>query len=338
MPLSDGDKLNRIEELKSKLFNKNYQTKIEYRDSFPHFQKKEVMDSWEKKETIEPDFREKFFMKTSIFRKFFTFSLVFFVLALGYGAYMFFANSNTVSNDNIDISVQSNAFTAGGEDYPLLLQIINRNNSPLLLADLIIEYPKSSDSSLEDNEHIRLSLGTIPAGGIKNENVKLVLFGEQGSTKQIKTSLEYRIEGSNAIFVKEKIYEVSINSTPINLSIDAPTETTANQDITLNVEAALNATKSVSKMLLKMDYPVGPAEYSPFEDWNKKETVNDLAIDDNNLFVASSRGLAKLNLKSSQWSLYTTKEGLMGNNINQVAIVNGKPWVIVNWGGLAGLK
>src|SRR3989344_5279442 len=154
MPLSDGDKLNRIEELKSKLFNKNYQTKIEYRDSFPHFQKKEVMDSWEKKETIEPDFREKFFMKTSIFRKFFTFSLVFFVLALGYGAYMFFANSNTVSNDNIDISVQSNAFTAGGEDYPLLLQIINRNNSPLLLADLIIEYPKSSDSSLEDNEHI----------------------------------------------------------------------------------------------------------------------------------------------------------------------------------------
>ena len=92
------------------------------------------------------------------------------------------------------------------------------------------------------------------------------------------------------------------------------------------------------KTISKMDYPVGPAEYSPFEDWNKKETVNDLAIDDNNLFVASSRGLAKLNLKSSQWSLYTTKEGLMGNNINQVAIVNGKPWVIVNWGGLAGLK
>ena len=66
----DRDKLNKIEELKSKLFNKNYQTKIEHRDSFPHFQRKEVMDSWEKKETAEPNFREKFFMKTSMFKKF----------------------------------------------------------------------------------------------------------------------------------------------------------------------------------------------------------------------------------------------------------------------------
>ena len=52
MSLHDGDKLNRIEELKNKLFNKNYQTKIEHRDNFPHFQKREVMDSWAKKKML----------------------------------------------------------------------------------------------------------------------------------------------------------------------------------------------------------------------------------------------------------------------------------------------
>jgi hypothetical protein len=258
MPPHDRDKLNRIEELKSKLFNKNFQTKIEHRDSFPHFQKKEVMDSWKKKEDVESNFRENFFMKTSMFKKFFLFSIIFFILALGYASYMFFGKSNTVSNDNIDISVLSNAFTAGGEEYPLLLEIINKNNAPLLLADLVVEYPKSSQVSLsQDNEHLRISLGTIPAGGIKNENLKLVLFGEQGSTRQIKISIEYRVEGSNAIFVKDKVFEVSINSTPINLLINAPTEISSNQDITLGIKASLNATKSVSKMLLKVDYPIG---------------------------------------------------------------------------------
>ena len=95
---------------------------------------------------------------------------------MGYAAYMFFGNSNTVSNDNIDIAVLSSAFTAGGEDYPLLLEISNKNNSPLELVDLVVEYPKSSDSTLpEDNEHMRVSLGTIPAGAVKNENVKIIL-------------------------------------------------------------------------------------------------------------------------------------------------------------------
>jgi len=258
MPPHDRDKLNRLEELKTKLFNKNYQTKFEHRDSFPHFQKKEVMDFWQKKEDVDSNLREKFFMKTSLFKKFFIFSIVFFILAVGYASYMFFSKSNAVSNDNIDIAVLSNAFTAGGEEYPLLLGITNRNNSPLELVDLVIEYPKSSQASLsQDNEHLRFSLGTIPAGGIKNENIKFVLFGEQGSTRQIKISLEYRVEGSNAIFVKEKLYDISISSTPINLSIDAPTETSSNQDITLNVKTSLNATKPVSKMLLKVDYPIG---------------------------------------------------------------------------------
>ncbi len=258
MPPRDRNKLNKIEELKGKLFNKNYQTKIEHRDSFPHFQKREVMDFWEKKEDVESNFREKFFKETSLFKKFFIFSIVFFVLALGYASYMFFAKSNTVSNDNIDISILSNTFTAGGEEYPLLLEITNRNNSPLELVDLVLEYPKNSQAGLsQDNEHFRASLGTIPAGGIKSENIKLVLFGEQGSMRQIKISLEYRVEGSNAIFVKDKFYEVSINSTPINLSINAPLEASSNQDVIFDVKAALNATKPLSKILLKVDYPIG---------------------------------------------------------------------------------
>ena len=44
MLLDDKDKLNKIEKLKSKLFNKNFKTKLEHRDSFPHFPTRNVIE------------------------------------------------------------------------------------------------------------------------------------------------------------------------------------------------------------------------------------------------------------------------------------------------------
>jgi hypothetical protein len=262
MPEDDRNKLDRLEELKSKLFSKNYQTKIEHRDPFSHLQQKEVMDSWKVSEKVGSGDEDKFFMKTSFFKKFFIFSVVVFILALGYAGYVFYIGGNTVSNNNIDISIMGNNFTAGGQELPLVVGITNRNNTALELADLVMEYPggSSSDSSSDTssgNTTDRLTIGTIDAGGVVNENLSPTLFGEQGSNDTITISLEYRIAGSNAVFVKSISYNVTISSTPINLSVNAPTSVSANQDITLNVQATLNSTKPVSNVLVRVDYPIG---------------------------------------------------------------------------------
>ncbi len=270
MPLNDRDKLNRIEELKGKLFSKNYQAKIEHRDNFTRFKRNDIPDVWEggdKGGTDSTLSQDKFLMRTSIFKNFFIFSLVFFILTLGYASYVFFSKGNTVSNDNIDISILGNNFTAGGEDLSLVVGITNKNSSALDLADLVTEYPKNSSGPVDPNntntdsstgnETSRTSLGTIPAGTVRNENIKVVLFGQQGTVVPIKISLEYRVEGSNGIFVKEKDYNVTISSTPLNLSVDAPATISPNQDITFNVKATLNATQTAQKMLLKLDYPTG---------------------------------------------------------------------------------
>lgn len=264
MPLNDQDKLNRIEELKGKLFSKNYQTKIEHRDAFTHSSRKDVPEVWASNQKAIDNFDtpDKFFMKTSLFKKFFRLSLAFFILTLLYASYVFFVGGNTVSNDNIDISILGNNFVAGGEELSLVVGITNHNSSSLDLVDLVMEYPKNSVSQTADwsvvgTDRTRLSLGTIPAGAVRNENLKVTLFGEQGSVRPIKISIEYRVEGSNAIFVKDKLYEVTLSSTPLNLSVEAPLTASSNQDITLNVKATLNAIKPVSKILVKLDYPVG---------------------------------------------------------------------------------
>lgn len=258
MSSNDKDKLNRLEELKGKLFSKNFQTKIEHRNSFTKLKRDDIVESWEKKAEDKINMAEKFFMKTSMFKKFFFFSVIFFALALFYALYVFLAGSNTVSNNNIDISVVGNNFTAGGEELPLVIGITNKNSSSLDLVDLVIEYPKGSSVDFSsDTVRLRESLGTIPAGAVRNENIKLVLFGEQGSIRPIKITLEYRVSGSNAIFIKEKMFEVMINSTPINLTVEGPSTISPNQDIVLKVKASLNATEAAKKILVKIDYPVG---------------------------------------------------------------------------------
>ena len=191
---NDRDKLNRLEELKSKLFGKNYQEEAGHRDRFTPIRREGVPESWEGGNKIPDDpfsRRDKFFMKTPIFRNFFIFSLVFFILTVGYAAYMFLGGGNTVSNDNIDITIVGNNYTAGGEDLSLTVGIANRNSSSLDLVDLVMEYPRSSSlSGAGGIERLRQSLGTIPAGATRNENMKVVLFGEQGSVIPIKIYLE----------------------------------------------------------------------------------------------------------------------------------------------------
>ncbi len=257
----DRNKLNRIEELKSKLFSKTYESKVEHWSNFMQTKKPTAPDSWGDGKNGDEEFfdsKENFFMKTSRFKKFFIFSLVFFLLTIGYASYIFFFSTNTVSNNNIDISILGNAFTPGGEELSLVIGITNKNNSPLELVDLVVEYPKGGAEDLSaETEHFRMSLGSIPAGSVHNENVKIIIFGEQGSVRPIKVSIEYRVPGSNAIFVKEKPYQVTISSTPVNFVVDAPATISPNQNITLNVKSVLNSNKLLSNVLLKVDYPAG---------------------------------------------------------------------------------
>ena len=256
MPIDDREKIHKLEDLKTKLFSKSYEPGIERRTDFRYHSKIDVADSWQD-ETNKTKIEADPVMKKSIFKKFFIFSIIFFALAMIFAGYEFFLGGNTISNDNIDISVLGNTFAAGGENLPLQVEIVNKNDSPLELADLVVEYPNGDTNTANNTATLRTSIGTIPAGATHMENVSVVLFGEQGSTQDLKISLEYRVENSNAIFVKETDFNVSISSAPINLTADLPTEASPDQEITLDVKATLNATQTASKMMLKVDYPVG---------------------------------------------------------------------------------
>jgi hypothetical protein len=194
----------------------------------------------------------------SFFRKFFFISLGFALVAVLFAVVMFFTGGNTVSNANIDINVLGNSFTAGGEELPLQVEVVNKNASALELSDLFIEYDKGGDAT-SGASHVRdlNSLGTIDAGKTSSKSFFVTLYGEQGSTKNVDFTLQYRLHGSNAIFVKKTSFVVTINSAPVSLSVDGPKTITPNQTLTFTVKTVSNSKNTLSGMLLHVDYPTG---------------------------------------------------------------------------------
>lgn len=188
------------------------------------------------------------------------FSVVFFFIALGVAAFVLLGGSNIVSSQNIGIEVSGPVSIAGGEELSLQISIKNDNTLPIEFADLLVEYPEGTRSPEDVTQSIsrfRKSLGTIGAGEVVHEIARSVLFGEEQSTQPISITLEYRVQGSNAIFVKETSYDVVISSSPLRVIVTAVDEVSVNQEMTLEIVVESASEAIVGNVAVKVDYPFG---------------------------------------------------------------------------------
>ncbi len=250
----ENERPSKIEDIKRRLYDRSDSVTHRHREGILHEIPHQVEDTWH----TEGTFLSLSKPHTSFFKKFFIGAIIFFVCALSYAGYKFYSGTGSVSSDNIEINVLGNAFTEGGNELPLQIEIVNNNNASLELADLIVEYPRGASDDVNDLIRLpRESLGTIKPGVRIERNEKVTLYGDQGNIRNVTVRLEYHPQGSNAIFTKEKSYPVTISSAPLSLAIDAPTTTSSSQEITLNITASLNTTLPAGTTMLKVDYPSG---------------------------------------------------------------------------------
>ena len=187
-------------------------------------------------------------------------AFIFFILALGFTFSKFFLGNNVVSGNNIDILASGPVSIAGGEELPLEIEVKNNNNIDLKVVDLRIEYPAGTKSATDQSIDLpRYSevLGDINIGKSEKRLVKSVLYGEENSQKTIKITVEYRVSGSNAIFSKQKDFNVLISSSPVNIKVSGPTEISANQLTDFTIDINSNSVNIVKNLILKVDYPFG---------------------------------------------------------------------------------
>lgn len=183
-----------------------------------------------------------------------------FVLALAFAGYTFYTGSNFVSNNNIDINLVGPVTNPAGEELSLDVDITNRNSTDLVLADLVITYPegtRNAEDRVTSMTQDRIAIGTLAKGQSVRQTVKSVLFGEENTRKNIKVSLEYRIDGSNNIFVKDKQYPIFIGSSPISVNVDSSNEVVPDQENEFRITIRSNSSSIIKGLVFKAEYPFG---------------------------------------------------------------------------------
>ncbi len=192
------------------------------------------------------------------YRRFFIFSLIFFLLALGAAAFSIYRGASTLSSKNVDISILGNSFVAAGDTLPLQVEVANSNSAALLDAKLSLEYPKGADDgSGSDTAHVEQDMGTVNAGQTKSQSFSVVLYGQQGTSQTITATFSYQLKNSSAVFQKTKTFSVMISSSPLTLTVDGPTSIAANQSFELSLNNSFTSTSPLNNVITRVEYPNG---------------------------------------------------------------------------------
>lgn len=259
------DDESRIEQLKKSLYSRaapdvRTRRKLRFAEKEP-----EIKTGWDRPaEASEEVVLNKTYEdhSMSFFTKLLIGSFVFCVIAVGVGAYLFFNGANLISANNIDINISGPVSIPGGEPVSFDITVANKNNVDLQLVDMSVDFPAGAtdpkDSSRELKTYREL-IGDISAGRNAHKTVSAIIFGEENLQKQIAVTLTYSVKGSSAVFTKTKSYDVLINSSPINVSVNSFKELTSGQEFDTKVSITSNSKEILKNVILKAQYPFGYA-------------------------------------------------------------------------------
>lgn len=240
-----------------------------------------VKTAWDRpKEEVESPVLNKKYENHSMsfFTKLLIASCIFCIIALGIGSYIFFNGGNLISANNIDISINGPVSVPSGEPVSFDINVTNKNNVDLELADLTVNFPDGTvqpgDPSQELHTYQHL-IGDLAAGASSKQTVTAIVYGEENLQKELNVTVTYKVKGSTSLFTKDFAYDLLVNSSPINLTITSFKEITSGQEFDVKADIKSNSKDVLKNVLLKATYPFGftymsasPAPLSDAGLWN----------------------------------------------------------------------
>ncbi len=257
---------HKLDKLESKLYSRSNPVEAEYKKHDLSGRLYETPETWNE-EDLSPELEDDLQIQKNMTRKtknpFYKLligSFIFLAISLAISFFIIMGGGNSVSPENINIIIGGPIQIGGGQELSLDVGIENRNSVDLQLVDVSIEYPegtKTSDDKRSDLKRERVNIGDVKSGQFSHKIFKSVLFGEEGSTQEIKVSIDYRVPGSNAIFQKEKSFEIVLNSSPVSIVTKGLKEITSGQEAQFEVTITSNSEKTLKDIVLKAEYPFG---------------------------------------------------------------------------------
>lgn len=189
------------------------------------------------------------------------FGLLFFLITLIVSSGYMFLGGNTISGDNISVSITGPTSVGGGEVMPLQIGVTNQNSAAIKAATLIIRYPLGSQSPNEEGREIQreaIPLESIAAGETINIPIRVVVFGKEDEEQEIQAEVEYQVQGSNGIFFREADpHAFKINSSPVNISIESLEQVSSGQPVDILMIVRSNSTQVLRDLVVRAEYPFG---------------------------------------------------------------------------------
>jgi hypothetical protein len=250
------EEIDHIEELQKRLYARDPDSVPKQKFGILHPEKNNVTSTWGSKEIP----KEKGVRRPNVsgYRRFFIFSLIFFLAAAAVAAFSIYRGAVTLSSKNVDLSILGNSFVAGGEELPIQVEIANKNSADLVDAKIVFEYPKgATDETGSEVTRQTQELGTVPSGKTKSVAFSAILYGEQGLTRTLTARLTYHLGGSTATFEKVETFNVMISSSPIELTVDGPSVAAGNQPFELRIRTVFQGDQPLANAVVRIEYPNG---------------------------------------------------------------------------------
>ncbi|MBI5134521.1 MAG: hypothetical protein HZA81_04035 [Candidatus Taylorbacteria bacterium] len=254
-----SDKKSPLERVQKSLYSRD--------DRFPesprhdlHARDESVPEEWKGEEPRPEEVKGSMKKIRKAYSYLFVAAFGFFLVAAAIGGYTLFGGKNFVSVQNVDILIEGPSSVAGGDVLALNVSVVNRNTTGIELVELVAEYPegtKDPEYPERDLGKVRFPLGDIGSNSIAQKTLRSIMFGPEGTGREIKFSAEYRTAGSNAIFFKEKSYRVAVSSSPVLVAIDALSKVLGGQSSDMVVTVSSNTPSPVKDLLLSLEYPFG---------------------------------------------------------------------------------
>jgi hypothetical protein len=253
-----------LESLEESLYSRSHPPIEKREDMFLHGNMDKrtagLSDNWNDADTFDRETSDEVAHISVFSKSVLWLSLIFFIIAIASGAYVYFRGGDVISSNNISISVAGPITIGGGQELDLTVTVQNQNSVDLTDATLNVDYPdgtRSPNNISSTQLHTSNDLGAIPAGGTATQNISAVFFGAQGAQENLTFTLNYQAKGSTATFEKQKVIQVSINSVPVSLTINSLKEINSGQQIELDATIGSNSQTTIQNLLLKASYGFG---------------------------------------------------------------------------------
>lgn len=249
----------KIEELKNRLYQNDFQAVDIPLASFGKQEESATSREWETPLPKLSPHLPPSPTHNAMWKKIIIGSVFFFVLATVFAVMSFRGGGNTVSAEQVSIAIDAPTFAEGGEEVSVRLTIKNNNDTAIESADLVIVYPEGAYAPNAKEALVRDTdaLGSIPAGGTVEKNVTVILFGQEGVSKVIEASMEFRFADTSAVLKKTAVHSISISSSPLDLSLQIPKEVGIGQEFDFTIRVVSASERVINSLLVTVEYPLG---------------------------------------------------------------------------------